>query len=172
MRILNVFLTIVAAASTSVTVDTQRASGAGTTVGVDQMPASAQFRVSGRAPDDKWNGSWTITSSTHSCGINTFPKMINFGIADIDDTRGDFQELTIGSNDGPAVGGSTSNFSVTLGLDRRLVPNLNIRPGQTAGDTGTLTVVENANGNSRVRVTARSSRGVQFEGEFTCVPRR
>lgn len=140
-------------------------------VGVDQMPATARFTVNGPKGYDQWNGSWTISSNRLGCGINTYPKMINFDIADEDKTRGDFEDLRIGSNDGPEVGGTTPSFSITLSLERP-GPNLSIQPGQSGGsDTGTLTVLENASGNSRFKVTARSSNGVQFDGEFTCVPR-
>ena len=87
-------------------------SQAGTTVGVDQMHRKPRsFAWAGQPPDDDWNGSWTIKSKTLRAG-STPIRNDNFGIADIDDTRGDFQELTIGTNDGPNVGGSTSNFSV------------------------------------------------------------
>ena len=139
-------------------------------VGIDQMPATARFSVSGPKPDDGWNGSWNIKSNRLGCGINTYPKMINFDIADEDNTRGDFADLRMGTNDGPDVGGSTSKFSISLSLDRPGA-NLSISPQNHAGDTGTLTIIENANGHSRFTVKARSARGVQFEGEFTCVPR-
>lgn len=137
-------------------------------VGVDQMPATARFTVNGPKGYDQWNGSWTINSNRLGCGINTYPKMINFDIADEDKTRGDFEDLRIGTNDGPDVGGTTSTFSISLSLERPGA-SLSIQPG--GRDTGTLTVLENANGNSRFKVTARSSNGVQFDGEFTCVPR-
>jgi hypothetical protein len=98
--------------------------------------------------------------------------MINFDI--IDETAaagaGGFREVSVRSNDGPDVGGSTSKFVISLGLERP-IPNLSINPANSRDDTGTLTILENAKGYSRFKVTARSSRGVQFEGEFTCVPR-
>ena len=150
--------------------DTPVTSVGAPTIGVDQMPATAVFTVTGPQGVHQWNGSWNIKSNRLGCGVNTYPKMINFGIADEDNTRGDFQELTIGTNDGPDVGGTTTNFGINLSLERP-GPNLSIQAGTTAGHTGTLTVVENANGNSRLKVTAQTDRGLRFDGQFTCVPR-
>lgn len=139
-------------------------------IGVDQMPATAKVTVTGPQGNHQWNGSWNITSNRLGCGVLTYPRMLNVDIADEDNTRGDFQQLSVGSNEAPDVGGSTSRFSITLSLDRP-GPNLSIQPGSDAGDSGTLAIVESANGNSRVTFSARDNRGIQVDGEFTCVPR-
>jgi len=141
-------------------------------IGVDQMPASATITVAGPPNADDWNGTFSLNSNAFGCGVNTYPKMINFNIADEKGTgQGILKDLRIGSNDGPDVGGSTSKFSLTLDVNRP-GPSLSINPENDPRASGTLTVVENANGNSRVKFTAREGRGIQVDGEFTCVPRK
>jgi len=134
------------------------------------MPATAKVSVTGPQGNHQWNGSWDITSNRLGCGVLTYPRMVNINIADEDGTRGDFQELDVGTSEAPEAGGSTKKFSVSLSLDRP-GPNLSITPGTDADDSGTMTIVSNANGNSRVTFNARDNRGIEVTGEFTCVPR-